>query len=54
MPKVSPLLEGNATRIGENAIECTFALSEAMQGWKMVSAQVDESGYMLNVRWERE
>jgi|KBSMisStandDraft_5_1062788.scaffolds.fasta_scaffold7863868_2 hypothetical protein len=54
MRNVHPLGDGKATHVDEKTIEATFALGMDMDGYKMVSASIDESGYFLTIRWERE
>lgn len=54
MANVKPLGDGIATRLDKDSFLGTFPLSTEMEGFKMVSASVDETGYFLTIRWERE
>ena len=47
-----PLGHGYATRIGTDAIEATFPLTDDMAGWHITAADVDESGHFLTIRFE--
>lgn len=53
MNDVAPLGNGQATRPDADTIEATFPMTTQMDGWRMVLATVDESGYFLTIRWER-
>lgn len=50
---VAPLGDGQASRLDADTIEATFPMT-AMDGWRMAVASVDETGYFLTIRWERE
>ena len=54
MPDVNPLGDGKATHLDKDHIEATFPLHSDMAGWRMTGADIDESGYFITIKWERE
>jgi hypothetical protein len=51
---VAPLGDGQASHLDADTIEATFPMTVDMDGWRMTVASVDETGYFLTIRWERE